>query len=547
MKRQGTIAILIILALGLSLLLSACKTADPPIAESPTGDQGNQPSAPAADSGNEPSAPAAEPQPAGNARTDLVFGLMSYPTSFNPSVAADQNMMIVNLQLYDQLFWWDEASNSPEARLCTEWSWSDDHLALEISIREGVVFHNGDAFTMEDVQFSLDLYKASSAINGYVLGYDYTEIIDDHHGIIHFSKPFAGALSQFSASFVSMLPKGYYNEVGADEFAVAPIGTGAYKFVSAASGDNVVFEANENYWRGSPAIKRLTFRAIVDSNAQMTALETGEIDLMSHMDLAHKNYVVGRDGLTWHGSWFKGLLWLDFHLTDPILSNENVRRAIAHAVDREELILGAVDGNGEANYSMTVPGLNGYSRESAQRVSAAEYDLEKAKEYMALAGYPDGFAIEMITQENEATRRPTEILQSQLAKIGIDISITVMERTAYISRYMGGDFRIFVHGPWMVVQQDAGFLYNSYTSNGPTNAISGYLQDSALDAYFDAQFVEFDEQARNDIWVQLCQYMNDNAYGVPLYLRENATASNSALKGIAPDNLYRNVVFNMSW
>jgi peptide/nickel transport system substrate-binding protein len=165
--------------------------------------------------------------------------------------------------------------------LAESWTESADGLVYEFTLRQGVRFHNGDPFTAADVQFTFERYKGTSAkiLHERVKA---VEIVDPHHVRFVLQTPwpdfltFYGSLATGSGWFV---PKKYLEQVGDDGFKQRPVGLGPYRFVSGTPGVELTLEANEQYWRKKPSIKRIVFKGVPERSTRLAMLKTGEADI----------------------------------------------------------------------------------------------------------------------------------------------------------------------------------------------------------------------------------------------------------------------------
>ncbi|MEA2801700.1 MAG: hypothetical protein QOE49_1795, partial [Rhodospirillaceae bacterium] len=164
--------------------------------------------------------------------------------------------------------------------LAESWTMTPDGLSYAFTLRKGVLFHNGEALTAEDVKFSLERYRgaANKLMKERVAGVD---IHDPHRLTIRLNEPWPDFLTFYAAATGAgwIVPKKYVQQVGEDGFKKAPIGAGPYKFVSFTPGVELVCEAFDGYWRKVPAIKRLVFKVIPDEATRLAALQRGEIDI----------------------------------------------------------------------------------------------------------------------------------------------------------------------------------------------------------------------------------------------------------------------------
>ena len=180
--------------------------------------------------------------------------------------------------------------NNMTPSLAESWTESDDHRVYEFTLRKGVKFHNGDPFTAEDVVFS---FKRAKGVQLHEKVKEVV-IVDPHkvRFVLHEPWPdFMAIYASLASTAAWIVPKNYFEKVGADGFKKHPIGAGPYKFVSNKPGIELVMEANEEYWRKVPSVKRLVFQSIPEATTRLAMLKRGEVDVAYLLD-----ELLGADG-----------------------------------------------------------------------------------------------------------------------------------------------------------------------------------------------------------------------------------------------------------
>src|SRR5881397_1837428 len=272
----------------------------------------------------------------------------------------------------------------------------------EVKLRKGVKFTNGEEFNAESAKFSIERVKdpkmrASSNFKPI----ESVEIVDPHTIRVHTNKPWPTFLTVMTFAQVSMYPpKAYAGKQPAD-ISRQPIGTGPYKFVRWAKDEEIVLEANPNYWRGAPKIKTVVFRPIPDDAVRVAALQNGEIDLAVNIP-PHLGTIIDR-----HAKLFLSTapsirtiqLMYYTHQMDkdhkPIgpyqgpTADKRVRQAIAYAIDVDEIIKGVLDGKAMRVATMLPPMHFGYDAS----LKPIKYDPARSKKLLAEAGFPNGLEV----------------------------------------------------------------------------------------------------------------------------------------------------------
>src|SRR5437762_286302 len=165
--------------------------------------------------------------------------------------------------------------------LAESWTVAKDGLTYEFALRKGVKFHNGDPVGAEDVKFSLERYKGggASTLKARIAGID---VVDPLRVRIRMKQPWPDFMTFYGTPATGagwIVPKKYVEKVGDDGFKKAPVGAGPYRFVSFTPGVELVLEAYEQYWRKTPSVKRLVFKAVPDESTRLAMLKRGEVDV----------------------------------------------------------------------------------------------------------------------------------------------------------------------------------------------------------------------------------------------------------------------------
>ena len=471
-------------------------------------------------------------------KNTLVFGLNGDPVSLDPSVTFDQNSMLLFWNIYDRLIQRTEDGEMLPG-LAEKWEWNGDYTQLAIKLREGVKFHNGAELTAEDVQFSLD-YVYAGICSSYHPNYVNCEVEDQYNLTINYSAPTPSAIDYLAMPNFSILCKEYTEAMG-EEYAMSPVGTGPYMYQDRMSGDYIKFTAFEDYYQGPPAIKELTFKVFLDTDAAIIALETGSLDCLSHAPLSYKEYIMDSADLAWYGTSMQSLAWVGFQYDSEYWNDRDLRLAVAYGIDRDAMIQGALEGNGTPNYSVLLPGNAGYD----ENYVSYERDVEKAKEHLAQSSKGGGYTEVITVGEQADNKRPAEIFQDSMAEVGINIELNVVDRSLFLQNLLGPDWSMALCGPYVSMMHTPNYLWGIFHSSS-TNSY-GRTKDPEVDRLLEEGLsASGDEQA--EIYAQMNEYMTKEAVIViPTYLREAALIANKGLQGVQASDLYRYSVYDMYW
>src|SRR5262245_39562433 len=318
--------------------------------------------------------------------------------------------------------------------LAESWRESPDGLVYEFKLREGLKFHNGDPLTTEDVKFSFQRYRGASAkiLHDRVKGVD---IVDPHRVRFVLHAPWPDFLVFYASPATGaawVVPKKYVEKVGEDGFARPPIGLGPYKFSRMVPGQELVLEANEQYWRKKPSIKRIVIKGVPDRTTRLAMLKTGEADIGYLMVGVEAATIKADSKLRLAQVISPGAWWMEFpdqwNPKSP-WHDRRVRQAAIMGVDKQAL--------NEAE-GLGFPRLTGSICPSVMEFSLRKepypYDPTHAKRLLAEAGYPNGF------DAGEVTPLPPfvtmgESVANYLAAVGIKSRVRGMERATFMEAW----------------------------------------------------------------------------------------------------------------
>ena len=318
--------------------------------------------------------------------------------------------------------------------LAASWTESPDGLTYEFKLRPGLRFHNGDPCTAEDVQYSFTRYKGTGA-KELQARVERVEVLDPLTIRFHLREPWPDFMTFYGTTATAagiVVPKKYLEQVGEDGFKKHPVGLGPYKFVSYTPGVELVLEAYDGYWRKVPNIKQLIIKGVPEDTTRLAMLKTGEADIAFAVEGRVAEEVQRDPRLTLVYTLHASCFWLEFpEQWDPksVWADKRVRLAVNYALDRQAInevaCLGFCPPAG-----VIVPRVMEYTLP----VEPLPYNLEKAKQLLAEAGYPNGF------DAGELTPIPPfftvgEAVLNSLQAIGIRVRMRTMERATFLTAW----------------------------------------------------------------------------------------------------------------
>ena len=371
------------------------------------------------------------------AKDTLIVAIPESPTYMDPMVQASIGTYRVTTQMFDRLVMMDNDMNLVPG-LAESWEVIDDTTTV-FHLRQGVKFHNGEEMTSEDVKYSLERCIANPGVNYNYLIIESITCDDDYTVTIKTSAPFNALLYRLSLDAASIICKSA--DTSAEEFNKNPVGTGPFKFVSWELGGDVVLEAFEDYWGGAPAVKRVIFRTIPEALNRTIGLETGEVDLAYDLGITDLESLAGNESVTTLTSPSTTVWYVGMNVQKAPFDNEKVRQAVAYALDPQGYIELVFSGEATpANYTMLPPSVDGYVSDC----SDYSCNVEKAKELLAEAGYPDGFSTTLWCSDTQVMRDSAVVIQEQLRQVGINAEVKTLESGQFQSETGNGAHDMFI-------------------------------------------------------------------------------------------------------
>ncbi len=363
------------------------------------------------------------------ARTDLVVGVVLEPPHLDPTASA---AAAIDEILYANLFQGlTRIGRNGEVlpALAESWEVSDDGRTYTFKLRSGVTFHDGTTFDAEDVKFTLDRARAEDSTNAQkqlFAAIDTVEAVDPATVKITLSAPQGSFLYNLGwGDAVIVAPE------SAETNKENPIGTGPFKFDKWAKGSSVTLVKNPDYWGEPVALEKAEFRVVPDAAAAIPALLSGDVQAFPQMPAGDALIQIESDprfvvaiGAT------EGETILSTNNGREPFSSIKVRQAIAHALNREEIIAGNGSGYGTPIGSHFSPANEAY----VDLTGTYPYDPAKAKALLAEAGYPDGFKATLKLPPPPYARDGGQVVASQLRQVGIELEIIPVEWAQWLEQ-----------------------------------------------------------------------------------------------------------------
>jgi peptide/nickel transport system substrate-binding protein len=372
--------------------------------------------------------------------TELTLAAVTPPSSFAVGEMAQSGPEDHYYQaVYDTLLELDE-DGQPVANLVTEWSYDETNTRLSLTLRDDVTFSDGTALDAEAVKANLEAAKGRSGEAGSALGaISSVEVVDATHADVVLSRPDPALLQSLARS------SGYVASPAAlasPDLATAPVGSGPYVLDADAStaGSTYVYTRNEDYWNAEDfPYDSLEIRFLDDTTAILNGLRSGEINGVSGgtSDVTTGAENAGLTVTTYTNGGIEGVyLWDRAGALVPALADVRVRQAINHAMDRETIVETVKGGLGEPTVQVFGPNSPAYD-ESLE--DTYEFDVDRARELMAEAGYADGFSM---TLPDFSPVYPDEqaAMTEAFASLGIEVTYAPITGDQVVGSIIGGQW-----------------------------------------------------------------------------------------------------------
>lgn len=377
--------------------------------------------------------------PALAARTDINVGMVLEPPNLDPTGGAAAAIdEVVYANVFEGLTRFGP-DGSVNPALAESWDISDDGLVYTFHLRSGVLFHDGTAMDAEDVKFSLDRARAEDSTNAQkALFADIAEVevVDPTTVKVTLSQPNGSFLFNMAwGDAVIVAP-----ESAADN-ATNPVGTGPFAFADWVQGDHVELAKNADYWGTPVKLDKVTFKFIGDPTAGFAAMMAGDVDTFPNFPAPETLPQLAADPR------FKVIVGSTEGETVMAMNNKRepysdirVREAVAHAINRQDIIDGAMFGYGTPIGTFFAPHNPAY----VDLTGISNYDPEKSKALLAEAGYADGFETTLQLPPTPYARRGGEVVAAQLAEVGITAKIENVEWAQWLSGPFAGNYDLTI-------------------------------------------------------------------------------------------------------
>jgi peptide/nickel transport system substrate-binding protein len=439
----------------------------------------------------------------------------------------DKNAHEPDRQLFDTLLRRDVKTLKLEGNLAESWRLVND-TTWQFKLRRGLKFHNGEPLDAEAVKFSLErLVDPKLKLRGATpfAPISHVEVVDPLTVRVHTKAPWPILDTLMSGSGSSILPPKYYREKELTFVARNPVGSGPFKFVRWVKDDRIELEANEQYWRGAPRIKRLTFKPIPDDAVRVAALQNGEVDVAVNIPPHLAGIIANHPRLflstapsvrTIQLMYYTHQFDAQHKLVGPYagpVADRRVRLAMNYAVDGDEVIRTVLDGKGIRVATMLTDKHFGFD----PVLKPIKPDLARSKQLLTEAGFPGGLDIVFNAPQGRYVRdkEVAEAITGQLNKAGIRTTLRVHEWGNYLNNmaYVHKAGPVWLIG-WGTPTYDAETVYVPLFRSG--KILSNY-HNADFDGMVDQAQTIMEPKRRFELYQRINKLWIDDAAAMPLY------------------------------
>lgn len=473
---------------------------------------------------------------------NLRWALSSSPRALFAPHAAHNDASIVLSLVHEKLLGYD-AEGKLTPGLAASWEASDPQTYV-FTLRDDATFSNGEPVTADDVAFSLSQHKdpavASESANAFV-NIDSIETTGDAEVTVHLSKPDSTVPYLMAGDVGYIIDKESYEEdpEAYGTPAGLPVGSGPYKVEKFVPDSSVTLVRNPEYSGKEQGPDKISFKVLADAQARMLAMRTGDIDGTFGVPLANVSNWEGLDGVELQSVNSMGFKSITVDMEQAPFDDVHVRRAIAHAIDREGLVTAVLGGYGvPASSYVPAEMFAGLLPESEiaefyKALPAYEFDMKAAAAELAKSSVPDGFSAQMpVPADSDELVAIAQVLKESLAKLNIDLELKLMEGGPRIEQLLahGPDLGFQMMGYAPAVPDPAAypqfFMMTEAAVEGGAN--SSNYKSAAFDALIDSSIAEIDPEVRAHSVMEALTMAAEDVAVMPIYWLDSVVATNAS-------------------
>ncbi len=469
---------------------------------------------------------ASEPKEGGT----LIVARLSDAENLDPQFSSTINAASVfHHTIYEGLVQRDKNMEF-QPMLAKEWN-QPDEWTWEFKLREDVVFHDGTPLTSEAVKKTFERVldkEVASPKAGLFKMIKEVKAIDEYTVQFILTEPFSPLLSILANHEGGILSPKAIEQFG-KQLSQNPVGTGPFKFQAWTAGQEIQLVKNEQYWGKQPKVDKVVYRVVPEDTTRVAMVQTGEAHIAEPVPVTEIERIQGSKDMELYRSSAFGTEFIGFNFKSKPFDDIRVRQAINYAIESNVILQGVYNNVGSKANSLLGPQVFGYHKD----LKGYEYNVNKAKQLLAEAGYPNGFKTSLVTMDQKERVNLAEVVQSQLKGIGIELEVKVMEYGAFVSALGKGESEMFISS-WRNATGDAD--YNQYhLFHGSSHGASGnyfFYTNEEVDKLIEEGRLVSDSEKRKEIYAKLQEIQEEEAVFIPVRILENIAATNNNVQGL---------------
>jgi peptide/nickel transport system substrate-binding protein len=466
----------------------------------------------------------------------LNLSISSNPSRINPILASDSASSEISQWIFNGLFKYDKDGNIVND-LASSYKFIND-TTLEITIKKNIKWHDGIELTSKDIIYTYNQIISPKIFTSLKSSFDYVKSvkkINRYKIEVKYKKPYFKALNIWMTGILPSHILKDEKDLMKSTFNKNPIGTGSYKLKSLKNSSDIVLEANSNYFEGKPKINKLLYKFLADPTTSFFMLKQKKLDVGSLTPLQidrqiSKNF---KDNYKIIEQPSFGYTYMGFNLLNKKFRDIRVRQALSLAINRKELVDILFFGHGKVCTGPFLPNTFAFNN----KIKAPIQDIKKAKKLLEEVGYnkTNPFSFEVVTNANNSIRvYATQILQYQLAKIGVNMKIRVMEWQAFLNTIvMPKNYEAIILGWGLSLMPDAKSIWHSSSSKKGGFNLVGY-ENKEVDKLIEKGAKTINKKKLSIIYQDIFKKITDDLPYLFLYIPNSITVVNKNIKNTQP-------------
>ena len=465
---------------------------------------------------------------------ELIIGIAQEPANLNAILISDLYSEALAGNIYDTLVSLKEDSSDPQPLLAESWDISSDGLTYTFNLRDDVVFHNGEEFSAEDVQYTYEQIlneENASPSAEFFQQIENIVVVDDYTVRFELSSPYAALILAMGNPSTGIIPKDTGEELGMEALDRSPVGTGPYRFVELVPDDRIVLEKNPDYFVAEPALDRVVFRPIPQAETMAAELQAGGIHIATTVLPQDIDRLDQRNDITVQLVPGLSNRYLGFVDDEAPFSDVRFRRAVYHMIDFDAMVEGIWGQSGTRAYSWIPPNTLGGETDELE-AAALSYDPERADELMAELRadgvIPENFSFTIYSVQDPLRQRVAQAVATALRDYDIQATVESPEFGTLLPLLEEG-VPMYTMG-WGSVPDPDRWTYRIFHSTSNRN-FSQY-ENEEIDSLLEEGRRVTDNDARRAIYQQvMTQTLAEDYVHIPLVWLNQIVGVNEAVSG----------------